>query len=256
MASTLKSGLAILAGAGLLLAAAPSWAQRGGGHGGGMASGGHFGGGAARAPMSAAPRMAPHRVARSAPRMTAAPMASRSVAMRPRTSAVARTSRPAASAAGNRRAVVSFRTRRDRFGHLHRVRVVSFVGGFGYPGYYGYPYDDYGFDSSDYNTDQNSYAAAPEAAPAADQYAAGDQYPAAPAPSAAPADASVPDAGQLILVRKDGQIVTPNAFAITGDQLVYITRQGAKLSFPVADLDKDTTRKMNAANGTNIAIPD
>ena len=128
--------------------------------------------------------------------------------------------------------------------------MVSFVGG--YPGYYGYPYDDYGFDSSDYGSDQNSYAAQPDAAPSADQYA---PAPSATAPAAA-TDATVPDAGQLILVRKDGQIVTPNAFAITGDQLVYITRQGAKLSFPVADLDKDTTRKMNAANGTNIAIPD
>ena len=258
MASPLKFGLVVLAGAGLLLAA-PGWAQRGGGHGGGMAGGGHFGGGMARAPMSSAPRMAPRGMARPAPRMTGAPMISRQMAFRARTAAVVRTSRPAARASANRRAVVSYRMRRDRFGHLHRVRVVSFVGGFGYPGYYGYPYDDYGLDSLDYDTGQNSYAAAPEAVPAADQYAAGDQYPAAPAPSAAagpPADASVPDAGQLILVRKDGQIVTPNAFAITGDQLVYITRQGAKLSFPVADLDKDTTRKMNAANGTNIAIPD
>ena len=245
MTSTLKSGLAILAGAGLLLAAAPSWAQRGGGHGG-MSSGGHFGGGVARAPMSSAPRMAPRGMARPAPRMTGAPMISRQMAFRARTAAVVRSSRPAARASANRRAVVSYRMRRDRFGHLHRVRVVSFVGGFGYPGYYGYPYDDYGLDSLDYDTGQNSYAAAPEAVPAADQYAAGDQYPAAPAPSAAagpPADAGVPDAGQLILVRKDGQIVTPSAFAITGDQLVYITRQGAKLSFPVADQTKTPPAK-------------
>lgn len=184
-------------------------------------------------------------------------MTARSVAMRPRTSAIVRTSRPAASTSANRRAVVSYRTTRDRFGRLHRVRVISFVGAYGYPGYYGYYPYDYGFDSLDYDTDQNSYAAQPDTAPPADQYAVGDQYPTAPsAAPAAPADASMPDAGQLILVRKDGQIVTPNAFAITGDQLVYITRQGAKLSFPVADLDKDTTRKMNAANGTNIAIPD
>ena len=177
MASPLKFGLVVLAGAGLLLAA-PGWAQRGG-------TPGHFGGGMARAPMSSAPRMAPRGMARPAPRMTGAPMISRQMAFRARTAAVVRSSRPAARASANRRAVVSYRMRRDRFGHLHRVRVVSFVGGFGYPGYYGYPYDDYGLDSLDYDTGQNSDAAAPEAAPAADQYAAGDQYPAAPAPSAA-----------------------------------------------------------------------
>jgi hypothetical protein len=248
MKTPIKFGILALAGTALLLASAlPGWAQRGGGHGGGMASGGHIGGGVARAPiMSSAPRAMP----RPGPRATAAPMTSRPVALRTRTSAAVRTSRPATNTSANRRTVVSYRTTRDRYGRLHRVRVISFVGGFGYPGYYGYYPYDYGFDQSDYNADQNNYAAAPDAAPAPDQYAA------APAVPAGPSDASSPDVGQLILVRKDGQIVTPNAFAIAGDQLVYITRQGARLSFPVADLDKDTTRKMNAANGTNIAIPD
>ena len=250
MTKALKFGLTALAGAALLLACAtPGWAQRGGGHGGSM-GGGHVGGGVAHAPMSAPRSSAPRMVARSAPRMTAAPIASRPVAMRTRTSAAVRMARPATSTAANRRAVVSYRTTRDRFGRLHRVRVVSFVG-LGYPGYYPYYPYDYGLDQSDYGADQNSYAAAPDNSQPADQYAP------APSATAAPAnDATAPDAGQLILVRKDGQIVTPNAFAISGDQLVYITRQGAKLSFPVADLDKDTTRKMNAANGTNIAIPD
>ena len=252
MKTPIKFGILALAGTALLLASAtPGWAQRGG-HSGGSMGGGHIGGSAARAPMmSSAPRSAPRAMPRPAPRATAAPMTSRPVALRTRTSAPVRTSRPATSTSANRRMVVSYRTTRDRFGRLHRVRVVSFVGGFGYPGYYGYYPYDYGFDQSDYNADQNNYAAAPDTAPPAEQYA--------PAPSASTApgtDATIPDAGQLILVRKDGQIVTPNAFAIAGDQLVYITRQGARLSFPVADLDKDTTRKMNAANGTNIAIPD
>jgi hypothetical protein len=148
---------------------------------------------------------------------------------------------------------VTYRNTRDRFGRLHRVRIVSFVGAypgyFDYPGYYPY---DYGYDQSDSSYDQGSYDATQQSAPAtADQTA--------PAPSqyaSSSTDATIPGAGQLILVRKDGQIVTPNAFAISGDQLVYITRQGARLSFPVSDLDKDTTRKMNQANGTNIAIPD
>jgi hypothetical protein len=151
----------------------------------------------------------------------------------------------------NRRTVTRFRTTRDRFGHLHRVRVVSFVGA-GYPGYLGYYPYDYGFDQGSYDNNQNSYDAAPQQAPAT----ADDSAPAPSSYAAAAPDATVPDAGQLILVRKDGQIVTPSAYTISGDNLVYITREGARLSFPVADLDKDTTRKMNQANGSNVAIPD
>jgi hypothetical protein len=148
--------------------------------------------------------------------------------------------------------VTSFRTTRDRFGRLHRVRVISFVG-LGYPGYYGdYPYYDNGYDQS---TDQGSYDNTQQSSqPDYDQGPpAPSQYATATAP---PPDATVPDAAQLILMRKDGQIVMPAAFTISGDKLVYVTREGARLSFPLADLDKDTTRKMNAANGTNVVIPD
>ena len=216
--------------------------------------GGHVGGGmshaaVSHAPMSRAPMSRPMTSAapRMAPHMTSAPMAARS-----RTASVARPTR-AASASAGRRQVVTYRNTRDRFGRLHRVRIVSFVGAypgyFDYPGYYPY---DYGFEQSDSSYDQGNYDATQQTAPAtADQTA--------PAPSqyaSASPDATIPGAGQLILVRKDGEIVTPNAFAISGDQLVYISRQGARLSFPVSDLDKDTTRKMNQANGTNIAIPD
>src|SRR5271155_5082388 len=257
MRTTLKFGVATFAAAAVMLAcAAPGWAQRGGGgHGGGGMSGGHVGGGmshaavshapTSRAPMSRAPMSRPttSSAPRTAPRMTAA---------RPRTASAARPPRAAPASAG-RRQVVTYRNTRDRFGRLHRVRIVSFVGAypgyFDYPGYYPY---DYGFDQSDSSYDQGSYDATQQTASVtADQTA--------PAPSqyaAASTDATRPDAGQLILVRKDGEIVTPNAFAISGDQLVYISRQGARLSFPVSDLDKDTTRKMNQANGTNIAIPD
>jgi hypothetical protein len=202
------------------------------------------------APMSRAPMSRPtmSSAPRMAPRVSSAPMAAR-----PRNVSAVRPTRAASATSGGRRQVVTYRNTRDRFGRLHRVRIVSFVGAypgyFDYPGYYPY---DYGYDQSDSNYDQGSYDATQQSAPAsADQTA--------PAPSqyaAASADATRPDSGQLILVRKDGQIVTPNAFAISGDQLVYISRQGARLSFPVSDLDKDTTRKMNQANGTNIAIPD
>jgi hypothetical protein len=260
MTTGFKFGMVALAGAALLLAGAgPSWGQRGGHAGGGM-GGGRVGGGArgsvshgpmmSSAPRSA-PRMAPSRMtsASLASRpMSSRPVTSRSIASRPRTAAVARV----AGVSANRRTVTSFRNVRDRFGRLHRVRVVSFVG-LGYPGYLDYyPYDYSGFDQNSYDSNQNSYDAAPQVAAApADQSAPASNSYAAAAPNA-----SVPDAGGLILVRKDGQIVTPNAFAISGDNIVYVTRQGARLSFPVAELDKDTTRKMNEANGTNVAIPD
>jgi hypothetical protein len=135
---------------------------------------------------------------------------------------------------------------RDRFGRLHRVRVITFVGA-GYPGFYPgyYPYD--------YGSDEGSYdATPPQSAPAA-----GDQYaPSSGEAAVAATDATVPDTAALILVRKDGQIVTPSAFTISGDRLVYITAQGARLSFPVAELDRETTRQMNEANGNVVAIPD
>jgi hypothetical protein len=257
MRTTLKFGVTTFAGAALLFACAvPGWAQRGGGgHAGGGMSGGHVGGGMSHAAVSHAPmsRAPMSRAPMSRPTTSSAPrIAPRMTVARPRTVSVARPTRAATANAG-RRQVVTYRNTRDRFGRLHRVRIVSFVGAypgyFDYPGYYPY---DYGYDQSDSSYDQGNYDATQQSAPAA-----ADQT--APAPSqyaAASTDSTIPGVGQLILVRKDGQIVTPNAFAISGDQLVYISRQGARLSFPVSDLDKDTTRKMNQANGTNVAIPD
>jgi hypothetical protein len=132
---------------------------------------------------------------------------------------------------------------------MHRVRVVTFVGA-GYPGYYPGFYSDYYPD--DYGSDAGSYDTTQQAVPAP-----GEQYaPAGGESAAAPSDATLPESASLILVRKDGQIVTPSAFTIAGDRLVYITAQGARLSFPVAELDRETTRQMNEANGNVVAIPD
>jgi len=130
------------------------------------------------------------------------------------------------------------RVTRDRFGRLHPVLIFF---GAGYPGYYPY---DYGSDEVPYDAAQQPEEAAVEQP--------------APAPSesavAAP-ETSVPDVGQLILVRKDGQVVLVDAFTVSGDRLIYVTREGARRSFPLAELDKETTRQMNDANGTIVALP-
>ena len=255
MTAAIKSGVVAFVGAALLLGCAvPGFGQGRGGHGGGS-MGGHGGGsmgggrvgagGMSRAPMGHNGSSMGHAAPRMAPRVSSGAIASRA-----RTSSVARTNR-IASTSFNRRPVATYRTTRDRFGRLHRVRVVSFIGA-GYPGYLGYYPYDYGYDQGSSGYDQGAYDSTQQSTPAA-----ADQTASAPSQYASVApDATVPDAGQLILVRTDGQILTPNAYTISGDRLVYITREGARLSFPVAELDKDTTRKMNAANGTNVVIPD
>ncbi len=230
MMKAIKFGLAASACAGLVFAfAGAGWGQARG------EGGGHVGG-VSRAPMA---RVAPSRapVARVAPRV-ARPVSARSVGP----------TRVSGANAGRAR-VTSFRMRRDRFGRLHRVRVVTFVGA-GYPGFYPGFYSDYY--PYDYGSDEGSYDTTQQTAPApSEQYA-----PAGGEPAAAATDATSLDSASLILVRKDGQIVTPNAFTISGDRLVYITAQGARLSFPVAELDRETTRQMNEANGNVVAIPD
>jgi hypothetical protein len=65
-----------------------------------------------------------------------------------------------------------------------------------------------------------------------------------------------PELGQLILVRRDGQILLAVAFTSNRGQLTYITREGLRRSFAVSELDKDATRQMNDANGTSVSLPE
>ena len=65
-----------------------------------------------------------------------------------------------------------------------------------------------------------------------------------------------PELGQLILVRRDGQVLLAVAFTSNHGQLTYITREGTRRSFPVSELDKDATRQMNDANGTSVSLPE
>jgi hypothetical protein len=67
--------------------------------------------------------------------------------------------------------------------------------------------------------------------------------------------APIPELGQLILVRHDGQVLLAVAFTTAGGRLTYITQDGLRRSFPVAELDRDATRQMNDVNGTTVALP-
>jgi len=247
MMRAIKTGFVVVAGATVLLAfPLPGWAQRGGARGSGGFSHGSAGisrgsagvsrgfAGASRASVGRAP------VARVAPRVAARPLDRR---FAPRSGARSRvfvSSRVPAS-----------RLFRDRFGRFHRVRPFIFYNG--YPGYYYYYPFDFGYDDSsgyaaqqpaiDY--DQPAQDVTEEPAPAPTQYAA-----AAPAPPP-----PLPDVGEYILVRNDGRVVFASAFTISGDHLTYITREGARRSLPVAELDKDATRRMNEAAGTTVVLP-
>ena len=79
--------------------------------------------------------------------------------------------------------------------------------------------------------------------------------PAAPAASPQPPPPPPPELGQLILVRRDGQVLLAVAFTVRNGQLTYITNEGTRRSFPVGELDKEATRQMNDANGTFVSIP-
>jgi hypothetical protein len=146
------------------------------------------------------------------------------------------------------------RPTRDRFGREHRQILPFITPIFGTLPLY-YPFDsetpDY-YDAAEQQPQfvmmpQQPQAAAPpprEAAPVAPPAVA--QFPAPPPP----------ELGQLILVRRDGQVLLAAAFTTVRGQLTYITREGTRRSFPVSELDKTATREMNDANGTSVSLPD
>ncbi len=96
--------------------------------------------------------------------------------------------------------------------------------------------------------------------------------PPAPEPSAAPAERvryaeptetaqppippqALPELGEFVLLRRDGGVVFAVAFSTVGDRLTYVTREGVRRSFPLAELDFDATRRMNEERGTSIHLP-
>lgn len=70
------------------------------------------------------------------------------------------------------------------------------------------------------------------------------------------AAASVPDAGDFILVRRDGRILFASVFSVVGAQLQYVTPEGIRRAVAMADLDSEATEQMNEARGTTVTIHD
>lgn len=145
---------------------------------------------------------------------------------------------------------------RDRFGHLRSGRVITPIFFGGLP-YYGDPYyGDYGgYDGAPMEPQPQPaqplfILQTPQGIPQGD--------PVAPAPqvtNAAPEAHPVPDAGEFILVRRDGQVAMAVAFTTAGGRLTYISREGTRRSFALSELDKDATVQMNEANGTTLTLP-
>ena len=147
------------------------------------------------------------------------------------------------------------RTVRDRSGHLHRTTSVPFIT----PIFSGLPYY-YGFDSgvpyySEDEPEQQPPADLPPAPPVVRGPAAAPEDFAASQRVAAPAPEPVPEVGQFILVRRDGQIVMAVAFTTTGGRLTYVTQDGTRRSFAMSELDRDATQQMNEVNGHTLNLP-
>lgn len=87
-----------------------------------------------------------------------------------------------------------------------------------------------------------------QGAPAAAQTAAAPQ----PAPEES---APLPDVGQFVLVLRNGTQIQAVAFTRKNDYLVYITTDGLRRTLALADLDSDSTIRINEERGTPLQLP-
>jgi hypothetical protein len=77
----------------------------------------------------------------------------------------------------------------------------------------------------------------------------------APEAEAAPPAAPVPDAGQFILVLRNGTRIQAVAFTNSNGNIVYITADGSRRTIALADLDSATTVRVNEERGTPLQLP-
>jgi len=73
----------------------------------------------------------------------------------------------------------------------------------------------------------------------------------------APENASqqVPDIGQFVLVLRNGSQIQAVAFTRRDDHIVYITTDGLRRTLAIADLDSDSTVRLNQERGTPLQFP-
>ena len=63
------------------------------------------------------------------------------------------------------------------------------------------------------------------------------------------------EVGELVLVRRDGEVILVVAFFAQRDRIVYVTRDGNRRSVPLAELDIESTLRMNEERGTMLRLP-
>lgn len=81
-----------------------------------------------------------------------------------------------------------------------------------------------------------------------------------PAAESAPSEpeetsAPLPDVGQFVLVLRNGTQIQAVAFSRSGDRIVYITADGLRRTLALADLDNDSTARINEERGTPLQLP-
>ena len=72
---------------------------------------------------------------------------------------------------------------------------------------------------------------------------------------AALAPQPVAELGELVLIRNDGRVVFAVGYSVVNGRLIYVTREGLRRSFPLAELDADATLQMNEERGTSLRLP-
>jgi hypothetical protein len=65
----------------------------------------------------------------------------------------------------------------------------------------------------------------------------------------------LPDVGQFTLVLRNGNRLEAVAFSHVNDQIIYITTDGSRRSFPATDLNSDATVEINGERGTPLQLP-
>ncbi|HXW57310.1 MAG TPA: hypothetical protein VEJ67_16285 [Candidatus Cybelea sp.] len=123
------------------------------------------------------------------------------------------------------------------------------LGGGGY-GYYAPP-------ETEGEEGSGEQQAPPPSQPAQPQVIVLQQAPAQQAPeegSAATAEEQIPDQGQLTLVLRNGKQIQAVAFTHAGDEILYITPNGSRLSIPTSELNPDATVRINQEKGTPLQL--
>ena len=79
--------------------------------------------------------------------------------------------------------------------------------------------------------------------------------PSAASSSAASEEPPLPPVGEFVLVLRGGKQIKAVAFTRQDDSIVYVTSEGARSSFPAAELDASATEQINQQHGTPLKIP-